>query len=417
MSVPAADDAALWPVVVIGAGAAGLMAASFAASAGARTLVLERTRMGGKKIVVSGGGRGNVLPSVAAPERFVTDSSPNTLRKMLLAWPLDDQRRYFEDVLRLPLVLEPETGKLFPASQRATDVRGALLNRAHRAGATLRFDTHVTGLTTDTEGRWTITLAGGEILARSVVLATGGLSVPTTGSDGDGLRFTQALGHALHPTYAALTPLLAEPPVHAALAGVSLRVRIEAPQARPRFATEDGFLFTHRGYSGPSVLDASHVAIRARAAHTDGALYARWTVFDAGAWEAMLREGGGSAGALLRRHLPARLAEALLAEAGVDDAQPLAQLRRDARARLVTVLTRYPLPHTGDEGYRKAEVTGGGVALSEVDARTMESRRTPGLFLCGELLDAFGPIGGHNFLWAWSTGRAAGLGAAAYAAP
>ena len=114
----------------------------------------------------------------------------------------------------------------------------------------------------------------------------------------------------------------------------------------------------------------------------------------------------------MRRHLPARLADALLAEAAVLPERPLAQLRRDERTRLVGCLARYPLPWTGDEGYKKAEVMGGGVALSEVDARTLESRRHPGLFLCGELLDAFGPIGGYNFLWAWSTGRAAGLGAA-----
>jgi hypothetical protein len=116
--------------------------------------------------------------------------------------------------------------------------------------------------------------------------------------------------------------------------------------------------------------------------------------------------------ALLRRHLQERLAEALLADAGVDGARGLAQLRREERRRLVEALAEHPLPWTGDEGYRKAEVTGGGVALSEIDPRTLESRLHPGLFLCGEALDAFGPIGGYNFLWAWATGRAAGISAA-----
>ena len=113
---------------------------------------------------------------------------------------------------------------------------------------------------------------------------------------------------------------------------------------------------------------------------------------------------------MVRRHLPDRLADALLADAGLDDTRTLAQLRRDERQRLIGALTHHLLPWTGDEGYRKAEVTGGGVALGEVDPRTMESRRCPGLFLCGEMLDAFGPIGGYNFLWAWVTGRAAGIG-------
>lgn len=118
---------------------------------------------------------------------------------------------------------------------------------------------------------------------------------------------------------------------------------------------------------------------------------------------------------MLRRHLPTRLADRLLVEAGVDAARLLAGLRREERSALVEVLARYPLPWTGDEGYKKAEVTGGGVALSEVDPRTLESRHRPGLHLCGEMLDAFGPIGGHNFLWGWATGRAAGLGVASAA--
>jgi predicted flavoprotein YhiN len=114
----------------------------------------------------------------------------------------------------------------------------------------------------------------------------------------------------------------------------------------------------------------------------------------------------------VRGELPARLADALVQAAGIDPARPLAQLRREERLRLVEGLVRGELPWTGDEGYRKAEVTGGGVSLAEIDPRSMESRRHPGLYLCGEVLDAFGPIGGYNFLWAWATGRAAGLGAA-----
>lgn len=138
------------------------------------------------------------------------------------------------------------------------------------------------------------------------------------------------------------------------------------------------------------------------------------TELDEAGWDEKLREGGaGSVGPLVRRELPTRLADVLLEESGVDPARPLAELRREERRRLVETLAHYPLPWTGDEGYKKAEVTGGGVALGEVDARTLESRLHPGLFLCGEILDAFGPIGGYNFAWAWATGRAAGLGAAA----
>jgi predicted flavoprotein YhiN len=139
----------------------------------------------------------------------------------------------------------------------------------------------------------------------------------------------------------------------------------------------------------------------------------QWTNLDAEAWDRRLREAStGAVASLVRRELPTRLADVLLAEAKVDPDRPLAELRREERARLVEALARYPLPWTGDEGYKKAEVTGGGVSLADVDPRTLESRRWPGLFLCGEMLDAFGPIGGYNFLWGWATGRAAGLGTA-----
>jgi hypothetical protein len=407
------------PLVVVGAGAAGLAAAIFAAhSGGGPVLLLERTRDGGRKILISGGGRCNVLPSRMEPSQYVTASSAATLRNILRSWPLDDQRRWFEEELGIPLVLEPETGKLFPVGNRAREVRDALVARARALGVEIRFETKVADVAPSGDG-WGILVERPDgsretIQARAVILATGGLSVPNTGSDGLGLGVAERLGHAMHPTYPALTPLTAEPPRHAALSGVSLTVTIRAPLGgRKRFETTGGFLFTHRGYSGPAVLDVSHLAVLSRLAG-DGrqALLVQWTGVDESGWEALLADGGtGTVANQLRRRLPDRLAHALLAEAGVHTDATLSHLRRGDRRRLVELLARYPLPWTGDEGYRKAEVTGGGVALGEVNPRTMESRRHPGLFLCGEMLDAFGPIGGYNFLWAWVTGRLAGEGA------
>jgi len=348
------------------------------------------------------------------PGQYFTASSRNSLKKILLSWPLAEQRRFFEEDAGIPLVLEPESGKLFPESNRARDVRDRLLELARRAGARLRFEAYVVGLEPPVEGGpWRVRLDGGEAIeAAKVVMAAGGLSVPQTGSDGTGFRIVRQLGHSLNETYAALTPLTSEPPVHAHLAGVSLTAHLEAPLERGSLQAEGGFLFTHRGYSGPSVLDVSHAAVRARRP-ADQPVFARWTGLDAAAWERLLLErSSGTVLALLRRHLPARLADTLLAESEIDEARTLPQLRRDERARLVEKLTRYRLPWTGDEGYKKAEVTGGGVPLGEVDPRTLESRVAPGLFLCGEILDCFGPIGGYNFCWAWATGRAAGIGAA-----
>ncbi len=400
-------------VVVVGAGAAGSMAAIFAAGGGAETILVERTRDGGRKILISGGGRCNVLPSTVDESRFVTDSSPNLLRKMVRAWPLAEQRAFFEQRLGIPLVEEVESAKLFPASHRARDVRDGLLAYARDQRVQLRMDTRVTAIAPTASG-WTVSIDHDVPLECDVVIiATGGLSVPATGSDGAGLSMLAALGHVMHPTYAALTPLTTHHAAFNELSGVSLTVSLTArSEARQAYAT-GGFLFTHHGYSGPSVLDVSHVAVRARAERSTAHVQVQWTSLDDAAWELALKpHGARTVTGALRAVLPDRLAAALLVQAGVDATRPLSELRREERRALITVLVRGELPWHGDEGYKKAEVTGGGIALSEVNPRTMESKRHPGLFLCGEVLDAFGPIGGYNFLWAWATGRAAGIGAA-----
>jgi predicted Rossmann fold flavoprotein len=401
--------------VVVGAGAAGTMASIFAARSDHETLLLERTPDGGRKILISGGGRCNILPARGDETRFVTDSSPNTLKKMLRSWRLEEQIEFFEREAEIPLVEETESGKLFPVSSRASDVRNALFALARRRGARI-----VTGvLVTDLRRSgavWSVEREGGApIEADAVVVATGGLSIPKSGSDGVGLEILRRLGHTIRMTYPALTPLTGSPPEFGALAGVSLPVALSAKGQARNAGAEGGFLFTHQGYSGPSVLDVSHVAVRS--VEEDGGgparVTVRWTRKGRDDWEAALRASGTrTVASALRGELPDRLAATLAAMAGVDPATPLSRLARDARRSLVETLSAGELPWTGHGGYAKAEVTGGGVALEEIHPVTMESRLHPRLFLCGEALDAFGPIGGYNFQWAWATGRAAGLGAA-----
>ena len=380
-------------VAVVGAGAAGLVAAIFAARPGTDVLVVESTADGGRKILISGGGRCNILPSVLRPERFVTGSPPHLLRNMLKAWPLHEQRAFFENEVGIPLKLEEESGKFFPVSDKARDVRDGLIELARKKGVKFQFNTRVTSLR--------------DLTADKIILATGGLSVPTTGSDGAGLTFAEQLGHRIVPTYPALTPLLDASARHASLSGVSLHVRLRGKSGKHSIETDGGFLFTHRGYSGPSILDVSHVATTDR----DAVIRVQWTALNADGWTKAFNAPSASVSTLLTREMPSRLAEQLMIEAAVPADRRTSDLRRAERTKLIELLTSYVLPWTGDEGYKKAEVTGGGVALDEVDARTLESKRCAGLFLCGEMLDAFGPIGGHNFAWAWSTGRAAGLGA------
>jgi predicted Rossmann fold flavoprotein len=403
-------------VAVIGAGAAGLVAAIFAASAGARVTLIERTKDGGRKILISGGGRCNVLPFVLAPDRFVTDSPAHVLRGMLRSWPLHEQRAFFENDLQIPLALEEESGKLFPRSNKAKDVRDALVAFARSKGVELRFDTSVADLT-PLAGAFTLNTSSGDVSVDRVIVATGGLSVPTTGSDGTGLDIARRLNHRLVDTYPALTPLVGSEDAHAGLAGVSLNVRLRAKigslghrnrGGSGRFTeTFGGFLFTHRGYSGPSVLDISHLTARGE----NPTIRANWSARTLAEWTKDLEAPSASVSAILARHIPARLGDHLMIEAGLPTDRRTSSLKRSERLALIDALTAYPLPWSGNEGYKKAEVTGGGVALNEVDPKTLESKRVAGLYLCGEMLDAFGPIGGHNFSWAWATGRAAGLAA------
>lgn len=398
-------------VAVIGAGAAGLMAAIAAREAGAEVTLVEGTAHGGRKILISGGGRCNVLPGIAAPERFVSEASAALVRAMLLAWPLREQVAYFEHELRVPLAFEHESGKYFPASDRARDVHEALLARASVLGVLRRFGAPVTGVA-PADGQWRVETAGGSLLSDRVIVATGGLSVPATGSTGFGFDLARRLGHTVHPTHPALTPLTASPHPHADLSGISLPVAIEARSERERARSFGGLLITHRGYSGPAVLDVSHVAVRSAERATPAVVRVQWTSLDRDDWTRELASARGLVSTALARHLPGRLAVQLAIEAGVPVDRASPQIRRDERHRLIEALTAYPLPWTGHEGYRPAEVTSGGVALEELHRRTLESRRAPGLHFCGEVLDAFGPIGGHNFMWAWSTGRSAGSGAA-----
>ncbi len=402
-----------WPVAVVGAGAAGLVAAIFAARSGARTVILETRPKPGAKILVSGGGRCNVLPAAASPDDFFTTGSRATMRNILGSWPLAEVRAFFETELGVPLTDEAE-GKVFPSSGLARDVLQSLLRAARQAGVTVIGDARVQSVEArDDAGGFRIEAgAAGPFEAARLVLATGGRSLPKTGSDGGGWRIAETLGHTIAPTSPALVPLVDRAKTWSELAGLALPAELEVRRGDKVVTRRTGsFLFTHRGYSGPVVLDVSR--------HFTGGdveaptLVARWGGAEAPDWDSELREGGArSVLGPLRRHLPRRLADRVLADAVVDPARRVAELTRDERLRLVRGLVSEPLPVTGHEGWRKAEVTAGGVPLDEIRARDLSSRRIPGLHLAGEMLDVTGRIGGFNFLWAWVTGRKAGRGAA-----
>jgi predicted Rossmann fold flavoprotein len=398
-------------VVIIGAGAAGLMAAITAAREGADVRVVETRPQPGAKIRVSGGGRCNVLPSEMEIEDFYTAGSLKSVRNILGSWPLEDVREFFEDDLGLRLKVE-DTGKVFPVSDSSREVVTVLLRALRETGSGLTAPFRVTNIERHDE-KFHITSADGESLqAARVVLSTGGLSMPKSGSDGGGMSIARALGHSIVPTFPALVPLLSNDQRWHELSGVSVPARITAQHKNEIIDVHAGsLLFTHFGFSGPVILNISHALTRPGNEHVE--LRVRWGDPPGDSWETLIANAGSaSVRSLVSKHLPTRLASLLITIAGASPDGRVAELPRDTRTRLVETLDRYLLPVHGNQGYRTAEVTGGGVPLSEVKLSTLESRMIPGLHLCGEILDTTGKLGGYNFLWAWVTGRKAGISAA-----
>lgn len=373
----------------------------FAGAAGVPVLALETRRQPGAKIRVSGGGRCNVLPSRMTIDDYSTHGSANAMRNILMSWPLAEVQRFFTQDLGLALKTE-ETGKMFPVSDDSREVVDALLAALSRSKVTIRGEARVTSLRTGFE----ITLDGGEVIeAERVLLSGGGLSMPRTGSDGGTWGMARKLGHSVLPTYPALVPLLTAEADWHALSGLSLPVTLSARvDGKTTGSTTDDFLFTHTGFSGPSALDISR---HFTAPGSRATLHASWSNHD---WEHLLtRPDKRNVANVVRDHVPRRLADVLLGRAGLPLERTTSELSRDERKRLVEVLTACALTVTGSEGYKTAEVTAGGIPLDELSTKTLESKRVPGLYVAGEMLDVKGRIGGFNFLWAWVTGRKVGL--------
>ena len=402
-------------VAIVGGGAAGLMAGIWAGRTAPdrRVVVLDGAATLGAKILISGGGRCNVTHDVVDADAFA-GASRHAIRKVLRRFDVPATVAFFRD-LGVELKRE-ETGKLFPVGDRARDVLDALVAATRAAGVVLVHPWRVETVVRDVRG---FLLAGpaGRLAARAVVLATGGRSVPKTGSDGHGYAIARSLGHTVTRLLPALVPLTL-PRGHflTALAGVTVPATLEVRSAAGKrlVAFTDSTLCTHTGLSGPSVLDVSRYFLDARADDPGVQLVANWLPGETPASvDACLQTlGRATPGRRLQARLPERLARALCAEAGVDPSAPGATLTRERRRALAGVLTALALPITGDRGFTHAEVTAGGVPLGELRLETMESRVTPGLFVCGEVCDVDGRIGGYNFQWAWASGCVAGVGVA-----
>lgn len=394
------------------------MTALRAAENGARTLLLDSQERLGSKILVSGGGRCNVTNRDVTERHFHTSGPVGVVRRVLQQFTDAETRRFFE-AMGVPLKLE-ETGKYFPVSDSARSVLDALLDANAAAGVQLRQGQKARSVAPEGEG-WAVATGDRTWRGKAVVLCTGGLSLPRTGSDGSGYAFATARGHTMVRTCPALTPLRGPGGWPADLRGITLPVQLRLYVNGKRRAEYAGsFLFTHFGYSGPAPLNLSRHYIRegweSEALRVGIGFLPGWSPERVTDWWAQraAQSPKRAVSNVLDELLPARLAEALCELNEVPGDLPLGQTPKGERNRLLHSLTQFDLPVAGYLGYEKAEVTAGGIVLNEVDANTMASKLAPGLFLAGEILDIDGWLGGYNFQWAWSTGTVAGRGAAAY---
>lgn len=414
----------MFDVVVIGAGAAGMMAAARAAQHGASTLVLEKNRKAGVKILMSGGTRCNLTHDCdAAGIMEAFGRGGRFLRQALDALGPRETVRLFND-LGVATKVE-ETGKVFPASDRAVEVRDALQQWAVQSGARIELGTAVEGVFPEAE-RFVVKTTESSVEAKRVIVTSGGRSWPGCGTTGDGYAWMKTLGHTIVRTRPALVPLTGGFEWTKQLSGLTMdraAVRVwEAAQPgkkanrKPTLERIGGFLFTHQGFSGPTVMDVSGV-ITAAASPSEVRFECDWLpdleVVQLEQWfEAKRKQSGGQRVSLaINELLPKRLVESLCEYSGATET-PLGELSKSVKATLIDSMKRLQLPITGTRGFEKAEVTAGGVSLAEVDPRKMVSRIVPGLYIAGEILDLDGWIGGYNFQSAFSTGHLAGINAA-----
>jgi predicted Rossmann fold flavoprotein len=416
-----------WDVVIVGGGPSGLLAGIRTAARGRRTLLVEKNRMPGAKILISGGGRCNlthdcdsrgIIDALGRPGKF--------LHSALAAFGPRELVDFFR-AERVPTYVEPETGKIFPKSNRSSDVLAALLRRFEAVGGEMAVSEPVIDVEVGDDAKqvFRVTTAKRTITTEKLLLATGGKSYPDCGTTGDGYRLAEKLGHTIVLPRPALVPISTTSEVIRELQGITLpdvivqvvsRPDSESERegdSRPHGVTRGAVLFAHFGVTGPAAMDLSRIVSGHPAPNTldlqidllpdhGEAAIEKWIV--------TAREEGGkrTVATLLDRWLPHRVGEIVLSAAGTPAERRLAELSKEDQRQIVQNVKHFAIPVEGTLGFRKAEVTSGGVSLAEVDSRDMQSKIRPNLHFSGELLDLDGPIGGFNLQIAFSTGFLAG---------
>ncbi len=410
-----------WDVIIVGGGAAGLWSAGTAAARGLRVLVLEKNKKPGVKILMSGGTRCNITHNCDI--EGILQAFGNQGRFIKPALHQLSPADVVQEIERLGVATKVEdTGKVFPVSNHAIDVRDALVQRLVQAGAELRSGVAVSDVRPSPDGGWQVHIdsetESHAMTTEKVILSTGGLSYSECGTTGDGYAWAKRVGHTIVSTYPALTPLVSPAQWVHALKGITLPdvavtvVSQEVSKREPRITSRGGFLWTHFGCSGPAPMNVSRFVASLTEPHKSMLhLDLLPEVSEAELTQSLDASQGGKKAvhSVLNHFVPKNMAQCLLHRAHVAEGVTLAELPRKARVSLIDDLKRMAVPLSGTRGYGKAEVTMGGVKTQEVNPHTMESRLAPGLFLAGEILDIDGPIGGFNFQAAFSTGNLAAL--------
>lgn len=385
-------------VVIIGAGAAGLMCAFTAAARGRGVLLLDHANKAGKKILMSGGGRCNFTNLYTEPANFLSGNS-HFCKSALARYTQWD---FIDLVSRHGIPYhEKKLGQLF-CDNKASDILGMLLDECRQAGVDLRLDTAVTGIEQTADG-FHLQSDVGEIACQSLVIATGGLSIPTLGATGFGYQVARQFGHNVLPTRAGLVPFtITEPQLKAmceALSGTSVEDCLVSCNGQ---SFRENILFTHRGLSGPAILQVSSYWRPGDTVEINLLPH-----LDLPTWlDSQRQERPNTELKTLLGELFTRKMATLLAEYWFES-RPLKQYTKAELDAVAGQLACWQLVPAGTEGYRTAEVTLGGVDTREVSSKTMESQKAAGLYFVGEVLDVTGHLGGFNFQWAWASGYAA----------
>lgn len=400
-------------VVIIGAGAAGLMSAIWAGRSNLRRkiIILEGAKKPGAKILVSGGGRCNVTHFKVEANDFA-GSSRNAIKKVLKRFNVQDTIHFFQEI---GVSLKKEnTGKLFPVTDSSKTVLQSLWAEAIRNNIQILYPSRVDSVKKN-GNKFIISGEWGKLEAKKLILATGGRSLPKTGSDGKGYEFAKFLGHSVTKDITSALVPLTVPVDHfiRQLTGITLTTTVElrAASGKKQQSFTDSMLCTHFGLSGPAILNISRFYLKAKVKEPDSYLVINWIpqLTDQELDQRLQNLNRLQLTTYLHNYLPDRLIQALFFEAGVDPQIRGNELTKKRRKKLVNIITQMRVSVTGSRGFKYAEVTAGGVPLNEIHLDTMESRICPGLFLCGEICDVDGRIGGFNFQWAWSSGYTAGI--------